>query len=286
MKEFLIEILKPRVSPEGWMWFEKALQAASAGVQVNKLMGYYTGASRKLGKHALLLNEDEKQQLYSLDPELPLDHWGVDETGRAVLSLTLSHLPADQYLETVLQFYEHGDSREQQSWLRALSLLPDCERFLDTAMDACRTNIIPLFESIACENHYPFLYFPELNFNQMVLKSLFNGVAIGRIIGLESRFNQELSRMADDYVSEREAAGREVPSDIWLALAPRIPQERLARIHSYLRHESPDHRYWAAVGLGYTQGAASRGELEKQRKIETEQKVLGAIDASLAKMVQ
>lgn len=286
MKQFLIEILRARVSEEGWMWFEKALQSASAPVQANKLMGSYTAASRKLGKHALLLNDLEKKDLHSLNPELPLDHWGIDEAARALLLLSLSHLSPDEYVELVLQCYEYGDSREQQSWLRALSLLPHCEQFLETAMDACRTNIIPLFESIACENPYPSHYFPELNFNHMVLKSLFNGVAVTRIMGLESRFNQELSRMADDYVSEREAAGREVPPDIWLALAPRIPQERLARVHSYLRHESPNHRYWAAVGLGHTYDAASRSELEKQRKIEAEQNVIGAMDASLAKMVQ
>jgi hypothetical protein len=86
--------------------------------------------------------------------------------------------------------------------------------FLDTAIDACRTNIIPLFEAIACENPYPAKYFPELNFNQMVLKCLFNRIAVSRIVGLESRLNEQLSRMADNYARELNAAGREVSEDI------------------------------------------------------------------------
>ena len=238
MREALLEFVKSRSTPEGWRWFEKAVQATSAPVESNVMIGYYTGASRRLGKQALLLNEEEKTRLDQLTPPLDLTPWGTDEAGRAVLLLSLTHLARDEFGQLVEEIYRQGDSREQQSWLRALSMLPECERFLDSAVDACRTNIIELFESIACENPYPALYFPELNFNQLVLKSLFNGIAIARTADLESRLNPELSRMADDYVSEREAAGREVPTDIWLALAPRIPPEGLPRVHRYLR------RWW------------------------------------------
>jgi hypothetical protein len=87
--------------------------------------------------------------------------------------------------------------------------------------DTCRTNILPLFESISCENPYPAHYFPELNFNQMVLKAMFNGIALARIVGLAGRHNAELTRMSNDYAAERTAAGRSVPADIDLArLAP------------------------------------------------------------------
>ena len=48
----------------------------------------------------------------------------------------------------------------------------------------------------------------------MVLKALFVGVAVDRIVGLDGRLTPELARMAADYASERRAAGRSVPSDI------------------------------------------------------------------------
>ncbi len=89
---------------------------------------------------------------------------------------------------------------------------------LPQAVDACRTSIQPLFEAIACDNPYPAGHFPELNFNQMVLKALFNGVALSRIVGLQGRLNPEMSRMAGDYAAERRAAGRAVPADIDLAM--------------------------------------------------------------------
>jgi hypothetical protein len=51
----------------------------------------------------------------------------------------------------------------------------------------------------------------------MVLKALFNGVALARIAGLGARANASLARMATDYAAERRAAGRSVPSDLALA---------------------------------------------------------------------
>jgi hypothetical protein len=53
-----------------------------------------------------------------------------------------------------------------------------------------------------------------LNYNQMVLKALFIGSPLARLVGLEERITPELVRMAEDYATERQAAGRPVPEDI------------------------------------------------------------------------
>ena len=286
MIDFLTEILRARASSRGRSWFETACRSTEEPVDLNRLLGNYAGASFWLGKKALALDPRETRRWNSLRPDLPVDHWGLDELGRVILLLKVAHLPADEYSEAVLECYQQGDSREQQSWLRGLNLLPGRGRFLDAAIDACRTNIVPLLEAIACENPYPAAHFPDLNFNQMVLKSLFNGIRIERILGLESRFNPELSRMADDYASEREAAGRDVPPDIWWVVAPRISRERMGRIYPYLQQGNSRHRYWAARSLGYVRDERSRMELERRRDVENDDRVLAAIDASLAKMVQ
>ena len=71
--------------------------------------------------------------------------------------------------------------------LKALPLLPEPERFEALAVEACRSNVLTVFEAIACENPYPQRYFVELPWNQMVLKAAFNGVALTRIVGLDER---------------------------------------------------------------------------------------------------
>lgn len=285
VKPLLIDLLKARARPEGRAWFEQALQQTEALQGADpRFFALYTAASRKLGKEALLLDEEEKGRLQSLDPALQLDPWGLDELARAILLISLSHLPRQPYLQLAQECYHFGDVREQESWLRSLSLLPSPEDFLEMAIDSCRTNILPLFESIACENPYPARYFPDLNFNQMVLKSLFNEIRLVRITGLESRFNPELSRMAADYASERQVASRSIPPDIWWVIAPHSSPEQRAWIFRYLGHEDPEHRYWAAVGLGYVADEEVRERLKQQRERESDPRVREAIESSLGKM--
>jgi hypothetical protein len=286
MKDFLLEIVQPGLTEESRIWLKNTLRRLTTAVRDDELLTAYTAASRRLGKETLQLDEGERTHLAELEPGLSLDHWGADEIGRAILLLSISHLPGTEYVALVTRCYENGDSREQQSWLRSLYLLPHREEFCLQAIDACRTNILQIFEAIACENPYPARFFPDGNFNQLVLKSLFSGIRISRIVELESRLNPDLSRMADDYASEREAAGREVPSDIWLVLAPRIGENRLPRVQRYLRHENPEHRYWAAMGLGLRGDLAIRDELLTVRKNETTPRVLRAIDTSLERLVQ
>ena len=206
----LTDMLRRRTTAAAWEWFLRATEAIAASPTQSTILRFYTGASRQLGREALNLQEPELVELKPHTGLLVFDRWRCDDLGRIILLLT------DPSEPLVSACYEMGDSSEQESWLRGLTLIPQCERFRDTAIDSCRTNILPLFESIACENPYPQLYFPELNFNQMVLKSLFNGIALSRIVGLQLRLNDELSRMADAYASEREAAGRAVPVDIFL----------------------------------------------------------------------
>jgi hypothetical protein len=184
---------------------------------VDALCTAYTAASARVGRASASLDESARRPFEAAG--LDVSRWTIDDFARAaLLAAAADRLGADAFADAATACFERGDAREQQSWLKALSVLPDPERFLRLAIDACRTNIIPLFESIACENPYPARYFPERNFNQMVLKSLFNSIALTRIVGLPGRLNAELSRMAGDYAAERRAAGRTVPADIGLAM--------------------------------------------------------------------
>lgn len=283
MKALLADLLRARASAPAWEWAEKGLKASAAPVNRNNLLGYYSGASRRMGKVALTLTPAEEVRLAQFPQAGSLSHWGADEAYRALLLLSLEHLPPDEFTDIVGAAYRQGDSREQESWLRALAVLPSSERFLATAIDACRTNILLLFQAIVCENPYPVRYFPELNFNQMILKGLFNGVALDRVEGLAQRLNAELSRMADDYAAEREAAGRAVPVDLWLVQAPHATPEALERTARYLAHKEADHRYWAAVGLGLANTPAAQSLLSARRKSERDSKVKAALDAALAR---
>src|SRR5437763_133171 len=82
------------------------------------------------------------------------------------------------------------------------------------ARDGARSSITPVFEAIACDNPYPFDYFDEAAWNQMVVKCVFNGTQIASIVGLHERRNAELIKMLRGLVSERNAAGRPLPAEV------------------------------------------------------------------------
>ncbi|WP_437897964.1 EboA domain-containing protein [Sorangium sp. So ce124] len=243
----LREILSRRIPPAARSWLERVERLTGTGARLgggsgapvseastwferDRFLATFTAAVRALGKAPLGLHAEERDALEAAGVARAVDGRGVDELGRVLMLAQVSRrLPAPE-LELLLRVcYEQGDGRERQALLRALPFLVEAERFVPLAVEACRTNELPILEAIACENPYPAAYFPDLNFNQMVLKAMFMGVALARIVGLDRRRSSELARMAEDFASERRAAGRSIPADIGL-LSLDHERERATRI--------------------------------------------------------
>ena len=132
MKEFLLQLLRSRLSPEKWEWLEEAV---AIDILPIKILNNYTAASKRLGKLALRITPSERAALPKQDTSLRLEHWGIDEAARAAILLSLAEAIPRQYAQIALQCYELGDSREQESWLRGLSVLPDGELFEHAAVE-------------------------------------------------------------------------------------------------------------------------------------------------------
>lgn len=179
------------------------------------------GAPEAVGFRALLASVPRRLgALADTRPAPPVElrfarpHWSLSDYARAALvAKAFAALAHERQPDVYLRLFEAGEIGEQVSLLRTICLLPESARFLETGVQACRTNARDVFEAIVCENPFVSAHFPALNFNQAVMKAIFMGVAVGRIEGLEERITPELSRMARDYASERRAAGRPVPDD-------------------------------------------------------------------------
>lgn len=191
---------------------------ASATGSVADVVEAYTACARR-GRQPLALTDADHAALAVAAPGVDLHRWSHADVLRLDLLLSRAvNLDEAACADAAVACYESGDAAEQRSWLRGVSLLPTPEQYVPLVIDACRTNILPVFEAVALGNPYPAAFLPERNFNQMVLKALFNGVPLAGIHGLPDRRNPELARMAGDYADERRAAGRTVPADIGLAL--------------------------------------------------------------------
>ncbi|HEX2735209.1 MAG TPA: EboA domain-containing protein [Polyangiaceae bacterium] len=142
-------------------------------------------------------------------------HWTWLDWGRLwILQTAMASIPATEHVALATVLYRNGELGEQQSLLKTLWALPEAERFVDLAVDACRTNATFVFEALVCDNPFLAAYFPELAFNQAIMKAIFMELPLGRVIGLETRLTPELQRMASALESERRAAGRIVPQDL------------------------------------------------------------------------
>jgi hypothetical protein len=207
-------LLGSRVAASGLARLDAEL-AGDAPLEHEAFLLAFASAGRWVGRTSLAPAAEDLVALRAAGIDWSIRSWRLDDVARILLLLRAAAAEPGTGLETlVAQSYARGDTDERRAVLRALALLPAPERFVPLAVEACRTNVQPLFEAIACENPYPAAHFAPAGFNQMVLKALFVGVALDRVVGLAERDTPELRRMAADYASERRAAGRAVPADV------------------------------------------------------------------------
>ncbi|MGQ0662033.1 MAG: EboA domain-containing protein [Pseudomonadota bacterium] len=212
-------VVERRLKPGVVDWLGRNWPAVTAPFSTTRFRASFAGVARRIGAQPIGLTGEEMQGLRRGGIVAP-ERWSLDQLVRVGLLLAAAEMvPEKARPAFVREVYLRGDYREQAAVLRALNLLPDPGSFVELAIDACRTNVTDVFEAIACETPYPAAHFPELNFNQLVIKAVFIGLTLDRIIGLADRNNAELRRIAKDYAAERRAAGRSVPSDLDLIMA-------------------------------------------------------------------
>jgi hypothetical protein len=175
----------------------------------------------------MVLGDDDMRALMKDGAAFVPVGWGTDELGRALLLLAAAEgrspgLPA----AIVDDLYRKGEMREQQALLRVLAYLPEPGAYAELAAEAVRSNVVSVLEALACENPFPSTYMDGLAFNQLVMKAIFNGLPLQRILGLRARADAELKRMVRAFASERRVADRTVPPDLELIDPEPIPARR------------------------------------------------------------
>ena len=216
---FFQEILSRRAEPKAMEWLNSLTEKISTDPAPTKLFLAFSQSSRFFKKDNLHLFEAEKNQASTLVAGFDPSNWDVLQTARTYLLLQFSP-GKEAWLKAVNQLFETGDMHEQQALYAALPVMPYPEDLLTRAVDGCRTNMTLIFDAIALNNPYPPTHFPEANWNQLVLKSIFMQRPIYRIQRLDERRNQALAEIASDFAHERWAAGRPVMPELWRLVGP------------------------------------------------------------------
>ncbi|QDT38206.1 EboA domain-containing protein [Stratiformator vulcanicus] len=268
VRTILNDWLKARLDERASDWLE-AQTIKIAGGNERALYLAFGMAPRKVGKADLTPSDEEiAAAAEAYQPEAPAvgelqgnasrllapracvemstRDWSLDQTARTLLVLSFPADDADRYVSVLGKLYEAGEVRELCALYQMLPLLPHPERHVDRCVEGIRTNMLPVFKSIAHRNPYPAAHLPEASWNQLVLKCLFVGEPLYPIIGLDERANPDLAKMLHKYALERWAAKREVNPELWRCVGPHADEaargdlERLADSGSELEQASAE----------------------------------------------
>jgi hypothetical protein len=223
---FFQKVISLRAEPKSLDWLQGKIEKINSDASPTQFFLAFSQASRFFKKETLQLTDSEKKEATSLVSSFDPSHWDVLQTARTYL--LLSFAPGkESWLKAVNQLFETGDMHEQQALYAALPVMPYPDDLLTRAIDGCRTNMTLIFDAIALNNPYPPAHFPEANWNQLVLKSIFMQRPIYRIQQLDERRNQALAEIASDFAHERWAAGRPVMPELWRLVVPFLNEHLL-----------------------------------------------------------
>lgn len=215
---YLSELLEGRLEALARAWLGEARAEVAAGVSGTRFGALLSLASRHVPARPLAPSPDELAAvgLSGWSPE----RWDLREAARVLLVLARTDQASEAFAADVEEAFRYADEGELRALYKSLALVPDGARFAWRAAEGCRTNIVPVFESVACDSPFPASHFDEVAWKQLVVKALFIDAPLWRVQGLDGRLSEDLARMALDLAEERRSAGRDVPHELWLALGP------------------------------------------------------------------
>lgn len=149
----------------------------------------------------------------------------------SLVAAAAERVEPDALLAELREVYRYGDSDEKRAVVHALNGIEAARAGqldgTDVLLDALRTNDTRLVAA-AMGPHSDLL--DDDAWRQGVLKCLFTGVPVATVTGLAARADQQLADMVGRYRREREAAGRDVPTDVQVVLdacaaSPQTPKD-------------------------------------------------------------
>ena len=255
--DLLTSWLETRLPESAARFLRESREEIAGGVEPRRL-GMLLGLASRHARDrvALTPSGSELGAAAALHPGWSPERWGQLETLRTALLLSCPDLASEAFEKTVEFLFSRADEGESRALFRALGLTPDPARFLWRLQDGCRTNIVPVFEAIACDTPFPALGFEAVAWRQLCIKAVFIGAPLWRVVGLDARLDADLARMALDLVEERRSAGRPIPADLWLCLGKFDPERALPALEREAREGTDEGRAAALLALGRAEQAS------------------------------
>ncbi len=261
----ILDFLAARLDAKALDFLEQRSEEIANGVSKHRFAELISLASRYARRKPLALSlaecEVAGESITGWNPE----RWNLLELLRVALILAHPDLMEYSFAEALEDCFRYADEGELCALYRSLALLPDGERFCRRGAEGCRTNMISVFEAVACDTPYPVRHFDDIAWRQLVIKTVFIDAPLWRVYGLDTRLSPELTRMALDLADERRSAGRLIPPQLWLCLGKYGGDRSADALEKELQVSSPAAHQAALLALGRA-GAIS----QLQRLMQTE----------------
>ena len=228
--ELLSAWLKTRLPTDAFAWFDNELRGLQTQPEQARWFKALGMAPRKLGKADLQPSQVELQAAQTLRQGLDPTEWSVDQTAR--IAFTLAFYQGDEagFVQHVAMLIDTSEINELLAIFRGFALFPHPEALEPKAREAIRSTMRPVYEAMSHRNPYPFEFFDEAAWNQMIVKAFFLDSSIWQIQGVDERSNADLSEILISLVQERWAAGRFIAPEIWRCAVPHANAEGVAVI--------------------------------------------------------
>lgn len=224
IKEELLRWISQSCPPDATEWLKKSKYQVENAQSIQPLFSSFTMAFRRMGKSPLNLDEEQQQKAKELRANWVPANLILEQASRILLLLSYPSEDAEEYVKVVKKLLKGADMNEEKAIYAALPLFPHPEHFLNMAFEGTRSNITEIFDTITLDNPYPYEYFPDEEFNRLVLKAAFMGRPFMKIVGIEERSNPALASLLLDLISERWAAGRSTNPLLWRLIMPALEE--------------------------------------------------------------
>ncbi|MBI1346448.1 hypothetical protein GC163_09170 [bacterium] len=240
--------LTARLEPAALAWLDEKLQAVAAGDKKTLFLSFGLTA-RKVGKNDLKLNSDDLAAASTLRPGWNPRFWTVDQAARVLFVLKFPATEAEPFVAVLDQLFAAGEVHELVALYQGLPLYPHQSALQLRCAEGQRTNIPAVFKAIAHHNPFPSEQLNEDQWNQLVLKCLFIGIALDPIFGIDDRANARLAKMLTDFAHERWAAKRQVSPELWRCVGPFADDAMLNDLEHVLKTGTEPERQAATLAL-------------------------------------